>query len=203
MTTGDDKLSTLKELLLDQAEAQRHRILQEAREELQGWLREQEDRLAKEEEMILDDARRRAEEVRLRQVINAEREDSLETLRYQNRLISEALAMLREELVKLRERDDYPMILAGLAMEGIESAGMEGAYLIRLSANDSSLGDQVAWLVKTNMPDARVSFDPEPAPILGGLWLASQDGRREVRLDWQARAQELSEKLAERLLQLL
>ncbi|MCX7828500.1 MAG: V-type proton ATPase subunit E [Thermanaerothrix sp.] len=203
MTIRDDKLEALRELILDQAEAKRRDTIRQAQEELDRWLNEQREKLEKEEELILEDARRRGEDIRLRQVINAEREDSLETLRFQNRLISDAISMLRDELTRLRERDDYPSILAGLALEGLEAAGFDGAYRIRLSASDQDLGDRVVWLVKTQCPEADLVFDPEPAPITGGLWLSSEDRRKEVRLDWQSRSREMADTVAERLLQLL
>ncbi|EHM10412.1 vacuolar-type H+-ATPase subunit E [Thermanaerovibrio velox DSM 12556] len=203
MTIRDDKLEALRELILDQGEANRRELLKRGQEELEGWLKEQREKLEREEELILQDARRRAEDIRLRQVINAEREDSLETLRFQNRLISDAVSMLRDELTRLRERDDYPSILAGLAIEGMGAAGLDGSYRIRLSASDQDLGDRVVWLVKTHLPGADLVFDPEPAPITGGLWLSSEDRRKEVRLDWQSRSKEMADLVAERLLQLL
>lgn len=203
MTIQDEKLEALRELILDQGEARRQEIIKRAREELEAWLKEQHERLSREEELILEDARRRGEDVRLRQVINAEREDSLETLRLQNLLISQAIGMLRDELVKLREREDYPSILAGLALEGLDALGRQGAYRLRLSATDQDLGDRVVWLVKGQHPEVDLVFDPEPAPIVGGVWISSEDGRKEVRLDWQARAKEMADLVAERLLQLL
>ena len=53
------------------------------------------------------------------------------------------------------------------------------------------------------IPDAEMIFDPEPAPILGGCWISTNDNRRQVNSDWQSLTQEMADTLAERLLPLL
>lgn len=199
----NEKLNALRDLILDRADGQRTVLLREARQEADAWVAQETEKLAREAELVVQDARNRSEDIRRRQILTAERERSTETLRLQNRLLGEALGMLQDELVKLRERGDYPQILAGLILEALAAAGAEGTYRVRLAAADADLGDQVVWMAKTERPGLDLSFDPSPAPILGGLWLASEDGRRQVNADWHQRAREMADELAGRLMPLL
>jgi len=48
-----------------------------------------------------------------------------------------------------------------------------------------------------------VRFDPDPARSVGGLWLATEDGRRQVGADWQTKVNELADVLANRIMPLL
>ncbi len=49
----------------------------------------------------------------------------------------------------------------------------------------------------------QMTFDHEPIPILGGCWVESADGKRQINADWQSRTQEVADTLADRLLELL
>ena len=72
-----------------------------------------------------------------------------------------------------------------------------------LVADDARAADWNIQVQKRSATSARVTFDAEPAPMAGGVWLSSSDGRRQATADWQQKAQELSGSLAERLLALL
>ena len=117
----DEKLIALRDLVLDKAEAEADLIVRKAQEEADSKLREELSRIDQEVELILSEARSRAEEVRRRQIIAAEREVAREKLRLQNRLLSEAKTMLLDELISFRERDDYQLILVGLLLEAEEA----------------------------------------------------------------------------------
>ena len=102
----NEKLNALRDLILDRADGQRTVLLREARQEADAWVAQETEKLAREAELVVQDARNRSEDIRRRQILTAERERSTETLRLQNRLLGEALGMLQDELVKLRERGD-------------------------------------------------------------------------------------------------
>ena len=199
----NEKLNALRDIILDRADGQRSVLLREAKQEADAWTAQEPEKLDRETDLVLQDARNRSEDIRRRQILTAERERSTETLRLQNRLLGEALGMLQAELVRLRDRDDYPQILAGLVLEGVAAAGQEGTYRVRLAAADAALGDQVVGMAKTERPGLELTYAPNPAPVLGGVWLASEDGRRQVNADWHQRAREMADELAERLMPLL
>ena len=48
-----------------------------------------------------------------------------------------------------------------------------------------------------------MTADADPAPILGGCWVITADGHKQVDMDWQSVTQEHADTLAERLLPLL
>jgi len=111
------KLSALRDLILDKADAEAMQITQKAQQDADEWLSQELVKIEQEVDLIINDARRRADEIRRRELLAAEREVSREKLRLQNRLITQARAMFLDELVALRSREDYWMILLGLLFE--------------------------------------------------------------------------------------
>jgi V/A-type H+-transporting ATPase subunit E len=118
-------------------------------------------------------------------------------------LLSEAKRMLLDELISFRERDDYQLILVGLLLEAEEALPGGGPLKFRLSGADAFMGSEVAKGASRLRPQVVVRFDPDPAPIVGGLWLATEDGRRQVSVDWQTKVNELADVLASRIMPLL
>ncbi|MCE5202092.1 MAG: ATPase [Synergistaceae bacterium] len=198
-----EKINTLRDIILDKADVQKKTLVANARREAEEWLAKETEKLQRDTNLILQDARKRAEDIRRRQILAAEREKSTETLRLQNRILSEALGRLQDKLVHLRDRDNYIDILTGMCMEAIASLKGCNSFKLRLSALDADLSDKIIAKVRELAPDVEFTFDTEPAPILGGCWVSSDDNRRQVNLDWQNLTQEMADTLAERLLPLL
>ena len=200
---SSEKIGTLRDIILDRADARKRELVAGARHESEEWLLMETDKLQHETNIILQDARKRAEDIRRRQILSAEREKSTETLRLQNRILSEALGRLQDKLVYLRDREDYADILAGICVDAVNSLREREGLKFRLSAVDLPLSDKVISKVHEIMPEVGLVFDPEPAPILGGCWVSTKDNRRQVNSDWQSLTQEMADTLAERLLPLL
>ena len=200
---SDEKIGTLRDIILDKADVKKNDLVAGAREEAEEWLLRETDKLQRETNLILQDARKRAEDIRRRQILSAEREKATETLRLQNRILSEALGRLQDKLMHMKDREDYVDILAGMCVDAIKSLRENQGLKLRLSAVDVGLADSVILRVRELIPDAEMIFDPEPAPILGGCWISTNDNRRQVNSDWQSLTQEMADTLAERLLPLL
>ena len=200
---SDEKIGTLRDIILDKADIKKNDLVAGAREEAEEWLLRETDKLQRETNLILQDARKRAEDIRRRQILSAEREKATETLRLQNRILSEALGRLQDKLMHMKDREDYVDILAGMCVDAIKSLRENQGLKLRLSAVDVGLADSVILRVREPIPDAEMIFDPEPAPILGGCWISTNDNRRQVNSDWQSLTQEMADTLAERLLPLL
>ena len=111
---SNEKIGTLRDIIVDRADAQQKDLTTAARREAEEWMLKETEKLQNETNIILQDARKRAEDIRRRQILSAEREKSTETLRLQNRILSEALGRLQDKLVYLRDREDYADILAGI-----------------------------------------------------------------------------------------
>lgn len=201
MTDVDtQKLGALRDLILDKAEAEAMRITQKAQQEADEWLSQELVKIDQEADLIINDARRRAEEIRRRELLAAEREVSREKLRLQNRLITQAKAVFLDELVALRSREDHWMILLGLLLEAQEALVDLKKGSLRLAAIDSPLGERIVSKSEELRPQIDMRFDSAPAPILGGLWLIDDRGNRQVNSDWQTKVVEMSDTLTERLM---
>lgn len=201
MTDVDtQKLGALRDLILDKAEAEAMRITQKAQQEADEWLSQELVKIDQEADLIINDARRRAEEIRRRELLAAEREISREKLRLQNRLITQAKAVFLDELVALRSREDHWMVLLGLLLEAQEAIVDLKKGSLRLAAIDFPLGERIVSRSKELRPQIDMRFDSTPAPILGGLWLIDDTGNRQVNSDWQTKVVEMSDTLTERLM---
>ncbi len=200
---SSEKIGTLRDIILDKADGEKKSIVASAQREADDWLVKETEKLQRETNLILQDSRKRAEDIRRRQILSAEREKATETLRLQNRILSDALGRLQDRLVHLRDRDDYLEILTGMCLEAVSSLKGVSSLKFRLSAVDLSLADKVIANMRSAASDVELTLDPEPAPILGGCWVSTTDNRRQVNLDWQSLTQEMADTLAERLLPLL
>lgn len=198
-----EKIGNLRDIILDRADSEKKQNVTRGQREAEEWLKNETEKLQRETNLILQDAHKRAEDIRRRQILAAEREKSTESLRLQNRILSDAMGRLQDKLVHLREREDYTEILTGMCLDAMNSLGTKVPLKLRLSAVDTSRAVAVIEKACKTRPEAKLSFDPEPAPILGGCWVATADGHRQVNMDWQNMTLEMADSLAERLLPLL
>jgi V/A-type H+-transporting ATPase subunit E len=201
---SNEKISALQKIILEHANQQREALATDARKEADAWLTREMTKLDRETNAVLEDAKSRAEDIHRRQILSAEREKSTEALRQQNRLLGEALKKFQDGLVRLRDRGDYNEILTGLALESARALpGEQGIFKLKLASLDASRGEKVAEAVSRKNPRFKMVFDHDPAPIIGGCWVTSEDGRRQINADWQSRTQEMADVIADRLLSLL
>jgi V/A-type H+-transporting ATPase subunit E len=201
---SNEKISALQNIILEHANQQREALASDARKEAEEWLSKEMTKLERETNSVLEDAKSRAEDIHRRQILSAEREKSTDALRQQNRLLGEALKKFQDGLIHLRERSDYANILVGLALEAALSLhGESGALRLKLTSLDANLGEQIVSAVNEKNPRCGMTFDHDPAPIIGGCWVTNEDGRRQINSDWQSRTQEMADVIADRLLPLL
>ena len=200
---SNEKIINLQNIILEHANTQRSAIASDARREAEEWLTKEKDKLEREAALIVADAKSRSEDIHRRQILSAERERSTEALRQQNRLLQQTLKKFQDELIRLRDRDDYVQILAGVALSAAKPIVDAAPLTLRLAAIDVNLGDNIASMVNEKLPAAKMTFSKEPAPIMGGCWIQTADGRRQINADWQSRTQESADILADRLLALL
>lgn len=199
----NDKISALQSIILEHANSRRTALASDARKEAEEWLVKEMAKLEKETNAVVADAKVRAEDIYRRQVLSAEREKATEALRQQNRLLQETQKRFKDALVLLRDRGDYADILAALTLSVARSLADSAPLRLRLAAIDAALGDDIVSRVNKRFPEAQMTFDREPIPILGGCWVESADGKRQINADWQSRTQEVADTLADRLLEVL
>lgn len=200
---SSEKMAVLRDMILDSAAGDKQKIISGARAEAEEWLLKEAEKLEREKNLIILDARKRAEEIRRRQIMSAERDKAADALRLQNRMLTEALGRFQDKLIHLRDREDYADILAGMCADAAASLAGASRLKLRLAVVDAHLAGDVVSKIKTANPGAEIIFDSEPAPIPGGCWISTEDGKRLINSDWQNITQEMADTLAERLLPLL
>lgn len=198
-----EKVNNLRDIILNRAGDERKSNLARGHKDAEAWLARENEKLQHEVDLVLQDARKRAEDIRRRQILSAERDKSTETLRLQNRILSEAMGRLQDKLVRLRDREDYADILAGMCIEAAEMLGVKTPLKLRLASMDAPLALKVIEKTQAFNGDIVMTADADPAPILGGCWVITADGHKQVDMDWQSVTQEHADTLAERLLPLL
>ncbi|QTX31719.1 ATPase [Aminithiophilus ramosus] len=194
------KVGALRDLLLDRADSQKEALVHSAEAEAEAWKKAEEARLEQQVALIVDEAQARAQDIRRRQLAAMERERSLERIRLQNLLLDEGVRRLEEALVALSSRPDFDDILFGLALEAISSLPGADSLVLRPGPKEKPHVAGLMRRLSEALPSIRFEASPEAAPILGGLWIETSDGRRRVPADWHSKAGELRERLAEALL---
>ena len=193
------KLKELCNMVLHNADAARDKIIDDVTSEITAWTDEQEAALAAECDAISKSADKQAEEITNRQVTIAKNEVRRERIKIQNKYVDEAFVIFQNSLEALRERGDYIEILTGLAFEAILKIPKGQDMLIRLSAVDAGLGEELARIIREAV-SVNITFDPVPGGFKGGVMILSADGRWSITLDWHAKTEELKDVITTRIL---
>ena len=193
------KLRELCNLVIHQADAERDKIINDARNEINLWVNEQQAMLDAECDAILKDASKRAGETASRMVADAKSECNRERIKLQNKYVDAASAIFQSKLEALRNRRDYKEILAGLAIEAIEGVPAGQDILLKLSAEDEGLGEEITAIIRKLMP-VNITYDPVPGEFNGGVMISTADGHWSVVSDWRAKTEELADTIASRIL---
>jgi V/A-type H+-transporting ATPase subunit E len=199
------KLSELQSLILQKGDSERERILEEARAEAKQWTSEQMKHLDAMVAGIKADAAKRSHDMTSRQLIEAETARDKDRLRLQNELIQRALTMLQDEMVAFDTRPDYDAILTGAAAEVCARLfqGQENVrrkLKMRLRAKDVLHGEAVAKALSARFPGFDIVFDSTPAPIIGGVFLFSEEEKWRVVADWKTKVEEMADAVAKAVL---
>jgi V/A-type H+-transporting ATPase subunit E len=194
------KLSELQSIILAKGDSDRERILSEARAEAEKWTEEQMKQLDAMVSAIMADATKRTYEMTSRQLVEAESMRDKNRLRLQNELVNNALLLLQNALADLSKRPDYEAILTGMAAEPCERFEKGLKIRIRLRAEDASHGKPVSGALSMRFPDLDISFDPTPAPIIGGVILYSEEEKWQVVADWKSKVEEMADSVAKAVL---
>jgi len=202
LAVRDDKkkLSELQHMILNRGDAERERILSEAKEEAARWTEGQTEQLDATIGAIKADAAKRSREMTSRRMIEAETMRDKKRLRLQNELVNKALFLLQNSLVDLSRRHDYDAILTGMAAAACERLPEGQKVKIRLRAEDAPYGEVVASALSRRFPELDISFDPDPAPIIGGVFLYSEEERWRVVADWKSKVEEMADSVAKAVL---
>ncbi len=70
---SSEKIGALRDIILDRADSRKKELVAGARQEAEEWMLRETEKLQRETNLILQDARKRAEDIRRRQILSAER----------------------------------------------------------------------------------------------------------------------------------
>ena len=70
---SNEKISNLRDIILDRADSEKKINMAQGRREADDWLAHETEKLQRETNLILQDARKRADDIRRRQILSAER----------------------------------------------------------------------------------------------------------------------------------
>ena len=194
------KLSELQAVILNKGDAERERILSEAREEAAKWTGEQTKQLEAMIAAIKAEAIKSSSDMTSRQLIEAESTRDKTRLRLQNELVHKALALLQNSLADFSKRPDYDAILTGIAAEACARFSKGQKIKIKLCAEDQPHGQTVTRALSLRFPDLAISFDPTPAFIAGGVLLYSEEEKWQIAADWKAKVEEMADGVAKAVL---
>jgi V/A-type H+-transporting ATPase subunit E len=200
---SNDKIDNLRSMILTRAGDEKNQQDIAAQSEVEKWVSQETEKLQREVDQILQDARQRAEDMRRRQIFTADKDKSAEMLRLQNRLLDNALERLQDKLVALRERSDYAEVLTGMCIEASETMSDYKKFKVRFASLDSAAAAKAVAKANSLKPDVQFVFDPEPLSILGGCQVVTDDNSKQINLDWQSVTQDSADDLANRLIPLL
>ncbi|MDR2527403.1 MAG: hypothetical protein LBD04_00060 [Synergistaceae bacterium] len=194
------KLAELQAMILGKGDAERERVLSEARQEAVKWVEDQTKQLEGMAASIKSDAAKRAREITSRQLIEAEAARDKSRLRLQSDLARKALVLLQDALSAFDKRPDYDAILTGVAAEACERFPGGQKVKMRFRAEDAVHGEAVAQALKLRFPNLDVTFDATPAPIMGGVYLYSEEEKWRVVADWKTKVEEMADGVAKAVL---
>ena len=194
------KLSELQSMILRKGNLERGRILEKARAEAARWTEEHNQQLENMVAAIKADAEKRSVDMTSRQIIEAETTRDKNRLRLQNELVQTALTMLQDAFAAFDKRPDYDAILTGVAAEACERFPKGQNVKMRLRAEDASHGEAIARALKLRFPELDISFDATPAPVTGGVFLYSEEGKWRVVADWKTKVEDMADSVAKAVL---
>ena len=139
---SNNKKNSLRDIILEKGTRKRNSPF-ESHRETEEWLTRETEKLQKEVDQIIQEAHKKADVIRRRHIMSAEREKATDILRTQNRVFSDALNKLQDKLVQLRDSKSYVDILTGMCVEAIESLKDVDSLTLRLATVDAGYADQI------------------------------------------------------------
>lgn len=168
--------------LLGRAEEDRRRLLREANEEAQRLLQEAERQMARLRAERLDAARRRARERLDYQLSEIRQEQRAGEARLLDEARGRAIDAAHQQLGGMRERPDYTAHLRRMLDHALDELGTEAGVILTIDERDR---ESVAAAVRHRGSSAIEVVTG--GPFLGGLQVATRDGRSMIDHTFDAR----------------
>ncbi|XRO76278.1 V-type proton ATPase subunit E [Methanocaldococcus sp. 10A] len=174
---GVDKI---KSKILEDAKAEANKIIAQAEEEKAKILEKAREEAEKRKAEILKKGEKEAEMTKSRIISEAKLEAKKKLLEAKEEIIEKAIEKLKEELVKLPGQPDYKDKLIKLIRDGAVSLG-GGELVVRLNRRDMDIiDDATLWNLEKEVENmtkkVTVLKKGEPVDITGGCIIETIDG---------------------------
>jgi V/A-type H+-transporting ATPase subunit E len=178
---GIDKI---KSKILEDAKAEANKIIAQAEEEKAKILEKAKEEAEKRKAEILKKGEKEAEMTKSRIISEAKLEAKKKILEAKEEIIEMAIEKLKEELVKLPEQPEYKDKLITLIKDGAISLG-GGELVVRLNKRDMDIiDDATLWNLEKEVENATkkvtVLKKGEPVDITGGCVIETADGLKSL-----------------------
>jgi V/A-type H+-transporting ATPase subunit E len=178
---GVDKI---KAKILEDAKAEANKIISEAEEEKAKILEKAKEEAEKRKAEILKRGEKEAEMTKSRIISEAKLEAKKKLLEAKEGIIEMAINKLKEELVKLPEQPEYKDKLINLIKDGAVSLG-GGELIVRLNSRDMELiEDSTLWNLEKEIESitkkVTVLKKGDPVDIIGGCIIETADGLKSL-----------------------
>ena len=128
------------EKIKDEAQIEANKILEDAKKEAE-----------KRKNEILKKGEKEAEMIKNRIIAEAKLEVRKKMLMKREELIEKAVKKLKEDLIKLPEKEDYSTLLFKLIIEGIIAVGEEEIILDLNKRDYETIDSKVIWAIESEM----------------------------------------------------
>ncbi len=196
---GVDKI---KNKILEDADIQVKKILEEAEKEKEEILKKAEEEANKRYEEIIKRGEKEAEMVYNRIIAEAKLEAKKKLLKAKEKIIEKAIQKIKEDLFKLPEKPEYRDKLYKLTVEAIELLGEEDSYIAKINKRDINLLKEIQNELKYDF-GKNITLKVETVDIIGGIILQTIDKTKEVDNSLEAiferKLPEIRIKLSEKL----
>ncbi|XRP97368.1 V-type proton ATPase subunit E [Methanocaldococcus sp. 16A] len=178
---GVDKI---KSKILEDAKAEANKIIAQAEEEKAKILEKAREEAEKRKAEILKKGEKEAEMTKSRIISEAKLEAKKKLLEAKEEIMDKAIEKLKEELVKLPEQPEYKDKLINLIRDGAVSLG-GGELVVRLNKRDMEIiDDATLWYLEKEVENmtkkVTVLKKGEPVDITGGCIIETIDGLKSL-----------------------
>ena len=159
------------EKIKDEAQIEANKILEDAKKEAE-----------KRKNEILKKGEKEAEMIKNRIIAEAKLEVRKKMLMKREELIEKAVKKLKEDLIKLPEKEDYSTLLFKLIIEGIIAVGEEEIILDLNKRDYETIDSKVIWAIESEMEKLLnkpvIVRKGNIVDIIGGCIVKNKDGSK-------------------------
>ncbi|NLF01626.1 MAG: hypothetical protein GX601_11685 [Anaerolineales bacterium] len=201
MSPGQSNIEALERVILEEANEDARRILNEAQARAEQVQRQAQTEASAEQETILRRARQEAETVRSHAVAIAQRDAQGLRLRRREQLLERAFVVARQHIPAIVDRPDYARVVRELVREGLQNLGADEVVIRADERTQQALTDEMLAEMSRGL-GVRLRIG-EPLSRGTGVLMETADGHRRFDNTFEARLARMQEALRTRVYQIL